>query len=196
MIFEELLRDGIFNLGFIALSNYSTVYDFLNFWHQRVIKYGHGNSQRGMFYDQLWVNYVPAFYNNYLILKHPGYNMANWNLHERVLYEQVLDEHGDKTLMVNKEFELRFFHFSGYKYNQTDIISSYSNRFDFIQRPDLKPLFDYYSSLLIDNRVEDISKLKVFYFPNLGDPIKVPPVYLRFINRVKKSIRILIYGKV
>jgi hypothetical protein len=37
-----------------------------------VIKYGFADF-RSMFYDQIWINYVPALYDNYFILKHPGY---------------------------------------------------------------------------------------------------------------------------
>ena len=154
----QLLRDGIFNLGFLALSNYKAVRKFLDFWHQRVVRFGFGNSAEGMFYDQLWVNYVPVFYDNYYILKHHGYNMANWNMHERQLTQSY-----DGSYIVNKEYDLRFFHFSGYSHAQPEIIASYSNRFDFIQRPDVKPLFDTYNQLLIKNGIEEISQLKVFY---------------------------------
>jgi hypothetical protein len=181
----QLLRDGIFNLGFIGLSNYSTIINFLDFWHQRVFKYGFGRSTSGMFYDQLWVNYVPALYDNYAIIKHPGYNMANWNLHERVLSE---NENGD--LIVNNNMALCFFHFSGYKYKQPELISSYSNRFNLSQRNDLKRLFNDYRNLLIDNNIENISKLPVYYFPFKPAASKFDKVK----KRIKASINVLIYG--
>jgi hypothetical protein len=68
---------------------------------------------------------MPALYDNYFILKHPGYNMANWNLHERQLFIE-------KTSFVNDEYPLCFFHFSSYKFNNPEQICSYLTRYDLI----------------------------------------------------------------
>lgn len=157
------LRGGVFNLGFIALSRYEKVKDFLTWWHNRVIKYGFANFALNMFYDQLWINYVPVFYDNYAILKHPGYNMANWNLHER----QITIE--EDKFMVNEKYPLRFFHFSSYKYNKPDVICSYQTRYNFSQRSDLVQLFTLYNNLLRKNNVEKISNTKVYYYPQLNN---------------------------
>lgn len=185
------LRGGIFNLGFIALSNYASVKDFLSWWHDRVIKYGFADFAQSMFYDQLWINYVPVFYDNYSILKHPGYNMANWNLHER-----ILSHTSTQTYFVNDQFPLRFFHFSSYKYTNPDVICSYLTRFDFKSRPDLKDIFDCYRSFLIQNKVEEISKLSVYYYPRLGEVVQ--PVkkmfYTKIASRIKSAVRVLLKG--
>lgn len=184
------LRGGIFNLGFIALSNYDSVSAFLTWWHERVVKYGFANFAQSMFYDQLWVNYVPVFYDNYSILKHPGYNMANWNLHERTLSQT------NATYHVNEQFPLRFFHFSSYKYTKPNVICSYLTRFDFDSRPDLKSIFEYYRSLLIANNVEQISKLRVHYYPELGEVIKPvkKPIFSKITTRLKGTVRMLLKG--
>jgi hypothetical protein len=153
------LRTGIFNLGFIALKNSKQIQDFLIWWRHRVLKYGHGHLPINMFYDQLWANYIPVFYEDYLILKHPGYNVANWNLHERYLEQTDLEQ-----WVVNEKFKLRFFHFSGYKFNLPDHIGSYHTRYDFVSRPDLVSIFETYQKHLIDNGVEFISTVPCVYF--------------------------------
>lgn len=185
------LRGGVFNLGFIALSNYPKVKDFLNWWHERVIKYGFSNFALNMFYDQLWINYVPAFYDNYYIVKHLGYNMANWNLHERHLSQ---DTNGN--FLVNKSCSLRFFHFSSYKYNKPDRICSYQTRYTFQDRPDLLILFNTYNSLLAANHIEQIQNLPVFYYPDLNkqesrEVYLIEKIYIRF----KKSLNVLLTGR-
>ncbi|QNR85307.1 glycosyl transferase [Pedobacter riviphilus] len=151
------IRGGVFNLGFIALSNYSKINNFLNWWENRVMKYGFADFSKSMFYDQLWVNYVPVFYDNHLILKHPGYNMANWNLHERHLTLV------NGKYIVNDRFPLRFFHFSSYNYTNPDVICSYQTRYDFNSRKDLLELFKDYRFLLLKNDIENISNLQIFY---------------------------------
>jgi hypothetical protein len=183
------LRGGVFNLGFIALSNYPKVKEFLNWWHERVVKYGFSNFSENMFYDQLWINYVPVLYDNYVILKHPGYNMANWNLHERNLS-------GNDSFVVNQEYPLRFFHFSSYKYTKPDVICTYLTRFDFDSRPDLKSLFNQYQSLLLKNNVEDISQLSVYYYPDLNKEVTAinVPIYLKITRRCIAAFKILLRG--
>ncbi|MDR6940416.1 hypothetical protein [Mucilaginibacter pocheonensis] len=188
------LRGGVFNLGFIALSNYSKVKDFLDWWHQRVIKYGFSDFGRSMFYDQLWINFVPCFYDNFHILKHPGYNVANWNLHERQLSKSI-----DQTFMINNEYPLRFFHFSSYNYYKPHIICSYLTRYSFTSRPDLLPLFNLYYSLLKKNNIEVISKSAVYYYPGLNGltdskPVAKRSLILKVFSRVKRSVKVLITG--
>ncbi len=188
---HQTLGGGIFNLGFIALSNYPKVKDFLDWWHERVIKYGYSNQALGMFYDQLWINYVPCLYDNYLILKHPGYNIAHWNLHERYLSTDIADSY-----LVNKEFKLRFFHFSGYKFDKPELICSYGNRFTFDTRPDLKGIFDKYLSILKKNNVDGIKKLSVFYYPELSEPVIVKKLTLpeKIALRAKIITKAIVYG--
>lgn len=185
------LRGGVFNLGFIALSHYKKVKEFLDWWGERVIKYGFADFSRNMFYDQLWINYVPTFYDNYFILKHPGYNMANWNLHERELFVK------EKQYVVNNEYPLRFFHFSSYKYNKPEQICSYLTRFDFNNRPDLIPLFKDYHTRLLANQVNIIFNLNIFYYPKVtvhSDIKKKVTLFSKIKRRIKKAFKVLFYG--
>lgn len=185
------LGGGVFNLGFIALSNYPAVKGFIAWWRDRVVKYGFADKSRGMFYDQLWINYVPCLYDNYFILKHPGYNVAHWNLHER-----HLSHDGESGFRVNDDYPLRFFHFSGCKFDKPEVICYYATRFTFESRPDVRGIFDDYRAILKSNRVEEISKLKVFYYPELSKPKTVPTLTLRrkIAHRCSVIVKAIVYG--
>ena len=37
----------------------------------------------GLFVDQRWVDLVPALFDDYVVMKRAGLNVAYWNLHER-----------------------------------------------------------------------------------------------------------------
>lgn len=180
------LRGGVFNLGFIALSNYKQVSFFLDWWHDRVIKYGFADFSRSMFYDQLWLNYLPVLFDNYHILKHPGYNMANWNLHERVLDSK------DSAWFVNKYYPLRFFHFSGYKLTQPEILCNYNTRFDFNNRSDVKPVFDKYYQDVIATQWSYWHEVKCFY----SKPILVEKksFFKRLMHRLNLIGRVVVKG--
>ncbi len=187
----DVLGGGVYNLGFIGLSEYEQVKTFIDWWNYRVVKYGYNSPQNGMFYDQLWIHYVPCFFDNYHVLKHLGYNMANWNLHEREITFQ-----DDVNFIINGNYSLRFFHFSGYKFQKPDVISGYQTRYDFNSRPDLLPLFNMYLSKLKGNKIDQICKLNIFYYPNLYQiPLVIKKTLTQEIGiRIKKVIKILIKG--
>ncbi|MEO6963378.1 MAG: hypothetical protein ABIY90_15510 [Puia sp.] len=153
------LRGGVFNLGFLALSDYPQVKGFLEWWTARTVKYGYCRLEAGMFYDQLWMNYVPCLFENYFILKHPGYNMANWNLHER-----ALSELSPGRFLINQQFPLVFFHYSGYRWDHPENIGHYHTRFDFQNRPDLRRVFDMYREMLIQNNVAFFKTISCAYY--------------------------------
>lgn len=192
---HHVLPGGVYNLGFIGLSNYKKVLPFLEWWDARVLKYGFRDYCKGMFYDQLWINYVPCFFDNYKIMKHLGYNMANWNFHER---ELTVDSNGD--YIVNNSEPLRFFHFSGYKHHKKDEICGYQNRFNFTTRKDLKNIFYHYFDLLTQNDIEEISKLETFYHPrNKGANKKITSsqkksFLQKILKRIKLTGRVLLHG--
>jgi hypothetical protein len=187
----EVLRSGVFNLGFLALSHYTAVKSFLDWWHARLLKYGYKDFSRGMFHDQLWINYVPCLFDHYFILKHPGYNAANWNLHERHFRYEA-----DGNVRVNEQYPLRFFHFSGYHATAPDVISCYSNRYNFKSRPDVWPLFQTYARKLEANEVTRMKTIPVKgYTPDQipAAPAK-PSVYRKVRRRLVRASKILLFG--
>ncbi|KAA9332267.1 glycosyl transferase [Hymenobacter busanensis] len=189
------LRTGIFNLGFIALKLNEEVSSFLSWWRNRVYDYGYCKLDENMFYDQLWTNYIPVFYDSYTILKHPGYNVANWNLHERYLSKNSFNK-----WTVNGRFALNFFHFSGYKFTNPRAIGSYHTRYDFINRPDLLGIFEIYQSRLISFGVEKLYYLPCYYY-ELHKSIKANvqhitqhiPLKVKVARRVARFLRKIIY---
>lgn len=157
---HQILRSGVFNLGFIALADIDKVRPFLEWWRDRLRYYGFTDYSRNMFYDQLWIDYLPCLYDNYYIIKHRGYNVANWNLHERSLgWDEALNNY-----RVNGTYELRFFHFSGYNFKKPEQINKYNTRFTFDSRPDIAPIFRHYHQLLIDAKMPELAKVPCVYF--------------------------------
>lgn len=103
------LRHGVFNLGFLALAPVGEGAAFLDWWAARCLDWCYDDSPKGLFTDQRWIDLAPCFFQDLLVLRHPGYNMATWNLYYRKLSR---DTQG--RLWVNGDQPLRFFHFSGH----------------------------------------------------------------------------------
>lgn len=100
------LHYGAFNLGFLAVRNDAETRRFAEWWSARLADWCHDRLDIGVFVDQKWCNLVPCFFDNVLIWRDPGYNVASWNLSQRTL---SYNNAGD--LLVN-DHPLRFFHFT------------------------------------------------------------------------------------
>ena len=182
----HLLGTGVFNLGFIALSFYQNVEGFLNWWTERLFKYGFADERNNMFFDQVWINLVPVFFDNYYILKHPGYNMSPSNLHGRKISPDA-----NMQWEVNKTYPLRFYHFSGFRYTVPDLICSYSKRFTFKSRPELLPLYSMYTKLLLKHNIENLSGIQPVYCRKDSVPNKRDDKIKKGLRRISRAISVL-----
>lgn len=151
------LRTGIFNLGFLGLAKGEELFKFLDWWGERLLVYGYTDWNKGMFYDQIWANYIPVMFNNYLILKHYGYNVANWNWHERRLTKT------SDGWLVNDKYPLAFSHFSSYRYATPLVLCKYNDRFNRENRPDIAAVFDDYHASLKAAGADAVMKSPAYY---------------------------------
>ena len=102
------LRHGVYNLGFLGVAPTAEGRRFVQWWTERLRVLCYDEIDRGLFTDQRWADLVPAFFPTTGILRHPGYNVATWNLSRRQVTGTV-----PGGLQVNGR-PLCFFHFSGF----------------------------------------------------------------------------------
>jgi hypothetical protein len=153
---RDVLNAGLYNGGFIGLKNSPHAAAFLHWWKERLYDQGYNNVCEGMMVDQLWLNLAPLFFEEVLILKHPGCNIAYWNLHERVLSFDA------NKYFVNEQ-PLVFFHFSGYKMESPGKMSVHQNRYTLTGNNSLKKLFSEYHTVLEENRFQYYLPLEAVY---------------------------------
>lgn len=171
---NDHLGTGTYNLGFIALHRGAETDRFVAWWCEKLAYECFNDVCNGLFTDQKWMNLTPVYFDPVRIEKHPGYNVAYWNLHERRLSER------GGTVFVNDSWPLQFFHFSGYGLNQPDVISKYQNRHTFAARPDVVPLFARYAERLRAHHNAEYARLACAY-------VKERPL-LRY-QRVRRALR-------
>ena len=123
---------------------------------------------KGMHVDQKWMDLVPGFFDGVYILKHPGYNVAYWNLHSRRV--DLLDG----RIMVNSE-PCYFFHFSGLDPLDISKVSKYQNRFTLDDIGQAARLFEQYRDLLLANDYEQ-TKNWPYAFGCFDNGVKIPAV--------------------
>jgi hypothetical protein len=148
-----ILNVGIFNLGFLALTNSHNSFQMIMWWKVRMRKYCYINFCQGLFVDQIWANFIPSYFTNYHILRSSGYNVGYWNFDERAISVN------DSGYMVNEKDHLIFFHFSNFNPLHPDKLCKWLD-YSFEKRPDLSQLYENYSHELLDCKYEKFSKLK------------------------------------
>lgn len=185
------LNYGIYNLGFIGVKRDENALQFLDWWEERTLTYGFINVENGYFVDQLWINYVPLFFERVKILNQYGYNTAPWNLHER----KDIDQRED-GFYLKDESKLIFFHFSSYNFRSPENIAKYYARYSFENCPDLKPLYSIYHDKLIHNKVDELSVIPCAYIEKKDQTTKknkpskiksllkllIPPIFFRLFR--------------
>ncbi|MBK9191861.1 MAG: hypothetical protein IPM77_10280 [Crocinitomicaceae bacterium] len=142
----DVNNTGLYNGGFFAFKNNSNTTEIMKWWKERMKQFCFTDFEKGMFVDQIWLNFVPLYFKNVLISRHKGLNVAYWNFHER-----NLSMNSYSAWKVNNESPLVFIHYSGFRLYRRDLISIHQTRYSFKEVPEIKELFQNYALLLEKN---------------------------------------------
>jgi hypothetical protein len=167
----DFLRTGAYNLGFIALRRGTQALALLDWWEQRCLSHGFNDPGFGTFVDQKWLDLAPSYFDSVQILKHPGCNVAYWNLHERHLS-------GNASGPTVNGAPLVFFHFSGVDATAPGLLSRHQNRHVPAPGSLLAELVRAYCAKLLAAGHEKFSKLP-YGFGTLQDGTSVTPLMRR-----------------
>ncbi len=97
---------GIYNLGFVAVSNDHVGRQFGEWWARQLRFACFDDVPNGIFTDQKWCDAVPALFDRVFIERDPGCNLASWNLSRRMVEITT-----DGQILVNGS-PLKFYHFT------------------------------------------------------------------------------------
>lgn len=134
----ELLLSGVFNLGFAAFADAPDARRFLAWWRQKLATGCLRDIANGIFVDQRYCDFAPAFIERLTVLRHPGYNLAYWNF----VYRQVEAADGGYTACGQP---VHFVHFSGIDPARPELFSKFQDRF---RRADLAAFGAFYDEYL------------------------------------------------
>jgi hypothetical protein len=114
---------GVFNGGVIGVRRSATAAAFLTWWQRRVDEICTHAVDRGIHYDQRWLDLSLGLVDDVLIHRDIGVNVAHWNLPERPV--RLVDGH-----VTAGGVPCRLFHFSGFNPADPTVPTRY--------RPDLR----------------------------------------------------------
>jgi hypothetical protein len=102
------LKHGIYNLGFVGVRNTVEGNRFASWWAERIYHFCIADIPNGLFTDQRWVDFAPAYFDGVQILKNSRFNVATWNLTTRNFEGNLID-----GFQVDAQ-PLGFYHFTGF----------------------------------------------------------------------------------
>lgn len=146
-------KHGVYNLGFFALTDKAESMKFLDWWGQRLKHFCITDTSLGLWTDQKLCDFVPAFFNHVFIIKHPGFNVATWNIPNRIVSRRT------RKYYINAKYPLIFYHFTGFDSGEgKGMLLKYANNNEI--------LFDIWKSYVKDlqKQSHDAEKLKHWHY--------------------------------
>jgi glycosyltransferase involved in cell wall biosynthesis len=162
-----IMKSGVYNLGFLGVRRDPQSMSLLKWWSDRLTFHCRVDIPGNMFTDQRWMDLAPVLVPNPFILRHPGYNVAYWNIAHRL----VSKNHASEWIVDGKP--LVFFHFSGIKPDERLTFSKHQNRFDQSNLGLIQELCDLYRDMVLSNHWKKYSNIRyAFGFFRDGRPIE------------------------
>lgn len=135
---QQLMQVGSYNLGFCGIRRSGPARAFLDWWGRQLQARCLVEIEQGLFVDQKFCDLVPGLFSDVAILRHPGYNVAYWNLGQRRISR---DAAGRWTA---NDAPLRCMHFSGLELKNPNLVSRHEDRLTFYSIGEARGLFEAY----------------------------------------------------
>jgi len=139
---RDILLSGTYNLGFLGIARSPQIDGFLAWWADRCEFYCISDITHGMFVDQRWMDLAPGLVDRVRVIRHPGYDVAYWNLKHRRLTSPP------EAPLVNGE-PVYFYHWSGFNPLKPTALSKHQDRYPVIDTEPLLSMAREYSAELL-----------------------------------------------
>jgi hypothetical protein len=173
---HSLLMCGVYNLGFVGFRLDDQTAPFLAWWREKLYTECLRDIHQGLFVDQRWMDFAPAFLEGAKVVRDPAYNVAYWNLAHRHPCQR------DGRWEVDGR-PLGFFHFSGLDLEDLESISRFQTRFRLSLLPELRPLLEEYRARMLAAGHEQYSGLPYGYASFSHADLPIPRVARKLLRQ-------------
>ncbi len=137
----NILQSGVYNVGFLGVSDTPTGRAFLTWWQDRLVDHCRRDIPQGLHFEQRWLDLVPSYFEDVAVVRDPGFNVGHWNLPDR----RVAPD-GDGFLVDGHP--CRFVRFSGFDREHPTEVTRYNARLTMANVGPAAALFARYVTLL------------------------------------------------
>lgn len=141
---RDLLRAGVYNLGFASMRREARPLALLDWWAERCRFDCRVDLENGLFTDQKWMDLSPGFVDSVSLIRDPGVNLAYWNLDGRALERRT-----DGWTVDGRP--VTFFHYSGFDPRRPRTLSKHQNRVQVEPASPLAELLEDYAQAMLRN---------------------------------------------
>lgn len=113
---KRLVKFGYFNVGWVSFRCDRAGLEALEWWRARCIEWCYMRVERERYADQKYLDHLFANFKNVMEIRHPGANVAPWNIGRRTFVEGP-----GQALSMRSGYPLIFFHFAGLKEIRPDV---------------------------------------------------------------------------
>jgi len=165
------LLSGVYNGGFVSVTNCSEARAFLAWWSERLSEYCYRDVAEGLHFDQRWLDLVPSYFPGFGVIREPGFNIGHWCLPDRriELNGGGVTADGEPCSLVR---------FSGYDFDNPDRVTVYFDRLTVPRLGDGAFLFRAYHAAL-DREGYPRSRQWPFAYGFFSNAIPVPLIARR-----------------
>ena len=165
----DIIRSGVVNAGFFAARTGPDRAAFLKWWRDKLENQCIMAPAEGLFVQQQWLGLAPQLFPGVVIDRHPGLNIAYWNLAHREMTRR-----GNSYFVADSA--VIFFHFSGVVPENASILSLHDSRFSPDKMPpDVARLLHDYIDRLEHNGLNEYQH-RPYRFDFFSDKItRIPP---------------------
>ena len=152
----DIRRTGTYNLGFCAFKNTPAMQELLQWWQGKLRRDCVNEIDKGIFVDQSWMDLVPGLFANVCVLRHPGYNLAYWNMAQRpiAMTDSSRQDFASAPSFNVLDHPLVFAHFSGLDPQNPQNVSKHQNRYNFDNiNSAMRSLIDDYCRRVVANNM-------------------------------------------
>ncbi|MEG8028196.1 putative nucleotide-diphospho-sugar transferase [Sphingomonas aerolata] len=171
----DLLRFGAYNLGFFAVRATDAGRAVLAWWDRRCQKDCWYEPSLGLGVDQKWMDLAPAYFGGVHIVRHPGVNVAFWNLHERTIARDA-----DGLWTINATHPLIFAHFSSFDEQDETAVAGKQTRFAAGSRADFTLVRQSYAAALARSAQGIAAPSADYGYNRMSDGSMISPALRRF----------------
>jgi hypothetical protein len=151
-----LHRAGVFNAGVVGVRRGHSTAGFLSWWQRRVHNLCVYAVDRGVHYDQRWLDLALGFVEDLHVHRDVGVDVAHWNLPERPI--RIRD-----GVVTAAGAPCRLFHFSGFDPDHPELPTRYRPSLRFEELGEAQQLFGDYADELRRAGWEDARDLPYAY---------------------------------
>jgi hypothetical protein len=137
----DILLAGTFNGGLIGVRSTATTHAALAWWRSRLEYQCLHAVERGMHYEQRWLDLLPVLFDEVQSVRHPGANVGHWHLPERRIHLQQGQVFADGQAC-------QLFRFSGFETDHPQRATRYYERLQIAEMGVAGQVFSRYHQLL------------------------------------------------